>query len=123
MYKPTSCNQQKFDLLSGIQGYLRASDIEYISKHVKGHQDDKVDMANLDRMTQLNIEMDYWAKGLWAEQYDSRAYFNYETHDRMWRNVMLETRVCNHVMLYLWNCIEGGKAAEYWIFKRTRFTE
>ena len=41
-YKPISCNQQQFDLLSGIQGYLRSSTIRYVPEHVKGHQDKNI---------------------------------------------------------------------------------
>ena len=37
--KVTSCKQQQFDLLSGIQGYVRASELQYTSLHIKGHQD------------------------------------------------------------------------------------
>ena len=35
-----SCQQQHFDLLSGIQGYVRDSWIQYKAKHIKGHQDE-----------------------------------------------------------------------------------
>ena len=30
--------QQQFDLLSGIQGYIKDSNIKYIPKHIMGHQ-------------------------------------------------------------------------------------
>ena len=40
-YRPTSGNQQQFNLLSGTQAYLKMSEIEYISKHVKGHHGDR----------------------------------------------------------------------------------
>ena len=122
-YKPTSCNQQQFDLLSGIQGYLRCSEIRYIPEHVKGHQDEKIKLEDLGRLALLNVEMDYWAKDYWAEKYDSRKYFNYEIPKGMWKIAMLGTRVCNHLVSYLRDSIEGGKAAEYWIFKRKRFDE
>ena len=35
----TVCTQQSFDLLSGIQGYLKDSNVTYTYKHIKGHQD------------------------------------------------------------------------------------
>lgn len=41
-YRSTSDNQQQFDILGGIHGYLRVSNIIYITKHVKGHKDDNV---------------------------------------------------------------------------------
>ena len=36
---------------------------------------------------------------------------------------MLGTIVCNHLVKYLRNSTEGGNEAEYWIYKRKRFTE
>lgn len=95
-----------------IQRCLRASDIKYIATHAKGRQDDIVGLANLDRMAQLNAEMDYWANECWGERYDSRTYFNYDTPNIMWKITMLGTRVCNHLTSYLQNYIElwkGGR--------------
>ena len=37
----TACQQQQFDIISGIQGYVRASTVEYLPFHIKGHQDNK----------------------------------------------------------------------------------
>ena len=48
-YFITSCKQQHFDLISGIQGYIRPSAITYTPKHIKGHQDDIIDISKLDR--------------------------------------------------------------------------
>ena len=110
-YKPTSCNQQQFDLLSGIQGYIRTSNITYVAEHVKGHQDDTVKLEDLDRLAQLNVDMDYWAKDYWTEKYETRKYFHYDTPKGMWKIAMLGTRICNHLMSYLRNSIEGGKTA------------
>ena len=38
-YRITTCQQKHFDVLSGIQGYIRNSVIKYKPKHLKGHQD------------------------------------------------------------------------------------
>ena len=45
----TSSNQQQFDLLSGIQRYIRDSGVKYIHKYVKGHSDDDIKIKDLDR--------------------------------------------------------------------------
>lgn len=47
-YKTASCNQQHFDLLSGILTYLSTSEPVYTSKHVRGHYDNGVDLVDLD---------------------------------------------------------------------------
>ena len=54
--------QRQFDLLSGIQGYIRDSSITYIPKHVKGHQDGNIVVSELDRWAITNIEIDLRAK-------------------------------------------------------------
>ena len=48
------------------------SEIEYITKHIKGHQDDRIRLEELDRLAQLNVEMDYWPKEYWSERYATR---------------------------------------------------
>ena len=122
-YAPTTSNQQQFDLLSGIQGYVRDSIIKYSAKHVKGHQDDNVDLCTLDRLAILNIEVDFWAKDFWARKVEGHTYFKYKTPKGIWAISMLGTRVCKHLVQYLRESIEGGKAAEYWIYKKKRMTE
>lgn len=61
-YRVTTCSQKHFDLLSGIQGYIRDSVIKYKPKYVKGHQDAWIDIDRLGRLALFNIEVDYWAK-------------------------------------------------------------
>ena len=122
-YRTTTCHQKQFDLLSGIQGYIRDSVIKYKPRHVKGHQDEWVNMDKLDRLALLNIEVDYWAKDFWAEQVTNHTYFNYTIPKGMWKVSMLGYRVCKHLIQYMRESIEGGKVAEYWIYKRNRMTE
>ena len=100
---------------SEITGIYRLVIVIKISKDIN--------LKNLGRLALLNVEMDYWAKDYWAEQYDSRKYFTYEVPKGMWKIAMLGTRVCKHLVAYLRESIEGGKAAEYWVFKRKRFNE
>ena len=66
----TVCQQQQFDLLSGIQGYLRASPITCLPFHIKGHQDNKKELEDLTRLELLDVEVDSYAKEFWVEKYD-----------------------------------------------------
>ena len=61
-YNPTTSNQKRFNLLSGIQEYVRYSTIQYIPKHVKVHRNDNGDISNLDQIAILNIKADFWGK-------------------------------------------------------------
>lgn len=45
----TSSKQQHFDLLNSIQGYIRASSVIYTPRYILGHQDDIIEIVNLDR--------------------------------------------------------------------------
>lgn len=38
------------------------SELIFVPKHITGHQDNSVHQTDLDRLTQLNVEMDYWAE-------------------------------------------------------------
>ena len=85
----TSCKQQHFDLLSGIQGYIRGSCLKYTSCHIKGHQDETKSWEDLDRLAMLNVEVDLAAKEFWTEKYNDndkkRRYFSYMVPKGMWQ--------------------------------------
>ena len=123
----TVCQQQQFDLLSGIQGYIRASPITYLPYHIMGHQDNTKDLKDLDRLAVLNVEVDWYAKDFWAEKYaqpihKQRRNVMYKVPMGMWKVSFLGTRVVNKLSSFLRESIEGGKAAEYWVLNRKRFT-
>ena len=123
----TTCQHQHFDLLSGIQGYIRDSSIVYKSIHIKGHQDDKKPYEKLDRMEILNVQADLYAKDYWAKLYSNpdkeRHYFKYSIPKGIWKISFLGTRVCKKIKSFLRESIEGGEAAEYWVLKRKRFSK
>ena len=54
---------------------------------------------------------------------EDHVYFKYKTPKGVWAIAILGTRVCNNLVEYLRESIEGGKAAEYWIYKRGKMTE
>ena len=124
----TVCHQQQFDILSGIQGYVRTSNIEYLPFHVKGHQDSKKKLEDLNRLELMNVEVDLYAKDFWAEKYapaliKQRKYLKYKLPMGMWNVSFMGTRVINNLIPFLRESIEGGKAAEYWVNKRKRFNK
>ena len=124
----TACQQQQFDIISGIQGYVRASTVEYLPFHIKGHQDNKKKLKDLSRLELLNVEVDWMAKDYWAEKYDNdivtqRKYFKYAMPMGMWKISFMGTRVINKLVPFLRESIEGGKAADYWVINKSRFTK
>jgi len=54
-----------FDLTSAIWKLLQDSPIQWHNIHVKGHQDDHLQCDKLNRVAQLNVEMDRLAKSFW----------------------------------------------------------
>ena len=121
-----SCKQQQFDLLSGVQGYIRQSPIIYLPYHVKGHQDKNVKLEDLGRIPLLNIECDLYAKGYWDQRYghiphDQRRCYQYSIPKGMWKISFMGTRVTNLLVNCMRENIEGGEAAEYWVRNRKRF--
>ena len=77
--------QQIFDSLNRIQGYIRTSPLAFTPKHVKGHQDELINLVFLDKWVLLNVEMDKQAKGWWALCKPSASYFQYETPKGTWK--------------------------------------
>ena len=51
-----------FDLLQALRKLWAYSPLQWSFRHVKGHQDDNLSVACLDRWAKLNIEMDEKAK-------------------------------------------------------------
>ena len=118
-----SSKQQQFDLLSGIQGYIRDSIIKFIPIHIKGHQDDLKMIDELDRWAIINIEMDLRAKNCWHENSRTGRYVKYTVPKGMWKVSILGNRISNHFGEYVRESIEGEAIADYWINDKKRFTE
>ena len=122
-YFITSCKQQHFDLISGIQGYIRPSAITYTPKHIKGHQDDIIDISKLDRWAILNIEMDFRAKDYWQQMISNQHYFDFRTNKGLWTINICGKRICTYLAAFLRESIDGEAVADYWVHKRKRFSE
>ena len=108
--RSTSSNQQQYDLLSGVQGYLQESTITYTPLHVKVHKDTWVQIEDLDRMEHFNVKCDLWAKIHWHKQFDSRWYYSYMITQGMWSLAVYRTCICNHLVQDLWEIIKGVRS-------------
>ena len=121
-----TCKQAHFDLLSGIQGYVRESKIKYVPHHIKGHQDKDTRWEELDRYALLNVETDFYAKDFWMKQYGDSTichrYFKYQIPKGMWSVSFRGTRVVHELKKFLRESIAGGNAANYWVNHRKRFS-
>ena len=61
MEKPTP-RWASYDLICMIKYHLKQSSIQWVKKHVKGHQDDHQNFKDLDEWSQSNILADQLAK-------------------------------------------------------------
>ena len=122
-----SCQQQHFDLISGIQGYIRDSTITYEPTHVKGHQDDVKEYRELDRLSMLNVEADCYAKQYWEERYGDKdtlpLYVRYIVPKGMWEIALTGQRICKDLLEFLRDNIQADEAYNYWVNQKERFTK
>ena len=83
-------------------------------------------IQDLDRLAIFNIKCDLYAKDFWMEKYGgdkpTKQYFHYNILMGMWKVSFLDTRVVNDMKECLRENIEGGKAVEYWVLNRKRFS-
>ena len=121
-----SCQQQHFDLLSGIQGYIKNSCLTYTPRHIKGHQDDVKSYLDLDRFEVLNVEADFNAKQYWIEKYADKEklplYVKYKVPKGIWEISLLGVRVCKQLLGTLRENIQVSNALEFWVERKKRFT-
>ena len=54
-----SSKQQQFDLLSGIQWYVRVSTLKYMPIHMLRHQDEWILVSDLNWWVLSNIKVDF----------------------------------------------------------------
>ena len=54
-----------YDLVSATWELIKESPLTWVPEHIKGHQDDWVDVSTLPRVAQMNVAMDHSAKNYW----------------------------------------------------------
>ena len=85
-------------------------------------------MEELSRLAQLNVEIDFYAKEFWAENYnpkllEKRQYFQYNIPKGICKISTLDSRISNQLTDYLRESIEGVKLAGYWVNKREMLSQ
>jgi hypothetical protein len=84
-----SPSQAQYDLVHACRLLIHNSPIKWKPHHVKGHQDDDVAYAELDRWGQLNVDMDTLAKQHWQHiNQEQRLHFSLPptTEWSLWQN-------------------------------------
>lgn len=114
-----SSRQAHFDILSGLHGILSDSNLEWVPRHVKGHQDDVAE-ADLDRWAHLNIECDLREKMFLKDTIDRYNIKTYEVPRGMWAVRICAISLGSNMLDYLRRCISGVKIFEYWVVKKKR---
>ena len=112
-----SSRQAHFDILSGMNGYLLESNLEWVPRHIKGHQDDIAE-AELDRWAHLNIECDLRAKDYLTEILDGYNIKKYNVPKGMWAIKICGISIGSNMMGYLRICISGAQMFQYWVSKK-----
>ena len=109
---------QHFDLLSAIIGFWSEMIAEPFPVHVKGHQDDSVDVENLPRLARMNVKMDSLAKFILKNSLSNReispvASFSFGLPTVTCRDVPIESSFAKSTL----HTVVTIKAREYWIAK------
>ena len=120
-----SCSQQHFDLISGIQGYIKDSCLKYTAQYIKGHQDRAKDYQELDRLSILNVQADALAKEYWEKRYGQKEniplYTRYSVPKGIWEITLMGQRISKQLLEFLWENIQAEEAYNYWVKHKKRF--
>ena len=93
-----SPKQKYADILSALNILITNLPIELITVHVKGHQDDQVGYKNLDRLSQLNVDVDYEAKrALKVLASMTNSWENYNLHPSSFRVAFISGILVYHM--------------------------
>ena len=120
-WEPT-CKAPDFDLVYNIRQHLKALPIQCTFRHVKGHQDDHLDLSKLDRWELLNVEMDTRAKQHLANCYQPTPPVNLRfKYERV--TVRLRGRKLSRFnMKFLYSQAYEPEIKAYWI-RKGHFTD
>ena len=107
-----------FDLLSAIIGFWSEMSAEAFPVHVKGHQDDSIEIVNLPRLARMNVKMDALAKAILKSSLSAHhaaptASFTFGLPPITCRTVPIESSFAKSAVA----TVATIKAREYWIGK------
>ena len=107
-----------YDLITATRSVMASCPIQWLYRHVKGHQDDNLGHS-LDRWALLNIEMDYRAKVHWSNtQSIPHSRKSFDISGEPWSvwlgNEKLSTNLREAVLTH----IHGQEALQWWTTKQ-----
>ena len=109
--------QANYDLVSALFHKIKASPIEWLPEHVKGHQDDQT-CHTLTHKEQLNIEMDKLAKTYWVHiiQHSRRLPLpsQFEIEDEGWQLWSNDTKLVSPRTNLIYNAIHIPVTQSWW---------
>ena len=105
---------EHFDLLIGAWEAIRQTPITWVSKWVKGHQDDDV-TAELDDWAKLNVAMDWQAKLHWERHYPlPQLTRQYKVFGEPWPLWLGKEKLCRDLRGQIINIVNGTPACLWW---------
>jgi hypothetical protein len=112
-----TCKKSDFDLVYNIRQHVKDLPITCTFRHVAGHQDDHMDLSQLDRWELLNVEMDTRAKQHLASHFQPVPPVNIRfKYERV--TVRLHGRKLSRFnMKFLYSKAYEPEIRDYWIQK------
>jgi hypothetical protein len=108
----TSILDPDHDLITAIQKLLQTPGITWLYRHVRGHQDDKKAINELDHWEKLNIEMDALAKHTLAQTPNCLSQIAQGEPWSIWIN---QTKIIKDIATNIYDHIHGKEALNYWL--------
>jgi len=112
-FEPTP-RDNHFDLLVAARAAIRKTSITWLSRWVKGHQDDDP-TYELDEWAKLNIEMDLRAKAHWENSYGRGGPVQYSIQGEPWVLRLGRQKVCRDLREQVLDHVNGSAAREWWL--------
>ena len=100
------------DLIEAIRELCRQSPLQWIPLHIKGHQDDSVAYKDLDRASQLNVDMDRKAKQVWHAHHPVPS--SHEVWFEPWAVYLASCKVILHLESTLLDHVMTQRLQRWW---------
>jgi hypothetical protein len=107
-------------LLKAIQLELKNPFVTWKWKHVKGHQDDNVSFAQLDRPSQLNVMVDFIAKDFLKTAMATPRH--YEVQSTSWTLKIGTIPLIHNLHQTIYDLVHTPAVKQYWI-KKSKITD
>jgi hypothetical protein len=114
-HKPPTLKDSCQDLLKAIQLELKNPFVTWKWKHIKGHQDDTVSFAQLDRPSQLNVMVDFIAKDFIKTAMATPRH--YEVRSTSWMIKVGTIPLIQNLHQTIYDLVHTTAVKQYWIKK------